>query len=181
MGRKTIVAAAASLALSAALLPQGASAQPRLVEADPPPGARLGEPPVAVRLCFHEPLARESLSQYRASVRDATGVPLPLSVAFSQDGTCLFLVPQWPAGARGSYSVFYQVRSQATGQTATGSFDFQVGVGAARPDLLRYPAITAVAAVGAAALGLVLAGLRRLVGYEPHRPRRKAEASHPQH
>jgi len=181
MRRTMAFAAAASLAASVALLPRATSAQPGLVSADPPPGARLGQPPPQVTLCFDEPLARASLSQYQASVRDALGTPLPVTIAFSQDGTCLVLVPQWPEGARGPYSVFYQVRSQATGLPATGTVDFQVGVAASRPDLFRYPAVTAAAAAGAAVLGLLLAAVRRLVGYEPHRPRREAEASSRSH
>jgi hypothetical protein len=130
-----------------------------------------------VRLCFSEPLAHASPSQYRASVTDALGTPLPATIAFSQDATCLLLTPQWPQGSKGRFSVFFQVRSQATGEPTTGSLSFQVGVGAARPDLFRYSVLTAIAAAGAAFLGLLLAGLRRLVGYEPHRPRREAQTS----
>jgi len=180
--RKVLTSAAiASLGLWGALSPPQASAQPILVSAYPGANARLGQPPPVIRLCFSEPLARVSPSQYRASVTDALGTPLPTTIAFSQDGTCLLLTPQWPQEPIGRFSVFFQVRSQATGEPTTGSLSFQVGVGGARPDLLRYSALTAIAAAGAAFLGLALAGLRRLVGYEPHRPRRESEthiASH---
>ncbi|MDT7944470.1 MAG: copper resistance protein CopC [Dehalococcoidia bacterium] len=177
MRKLLLPAAIASLGLWASLSPPQASAQPTLVSSYPGPDSRLGQPPPVVRLCFSEPLAHASPSQYRASVTDALGTPLPATIAFSQDATCLLLTPQWPQGSKGRFSVFFQVRSQATGEPTTGSLSFQVGVGAARPDLLRYPLLTAIAAAGAAFLGLLLAGLRRLVGYEPHRPRREAQTS----
>ncbi len=175
------IAASAITAGALTLTSAPALAQPQLASVDPPAGSRLANAPQVIRLCFTEPISVASTAHYRLTLTDAQGLPLPIVIAPSGGNSCLEVRPQWPAQPRGTYSLFYQVRSAATGQVSTGTISLQVGLAGARPDLLRYTALTAAAAAGACLVGLLLAGVRRLVGYEPHRPRRSAEASTSSH
>lgn len=144
----------AAFAVSAALLPQSASAHARLLETDPTSGAVLQSAPAAVTLVFSEAVtpAGAGIKVYAPSGRQ-------LAHATETRGSVLAARVD-DAGA-GTYVVLWQVYAADT-HPSRGAFAFSVGRASANP----FASLLDVPQLGTATpLGLALQSLGRFIHF----------------
>ncbi len=196
--------ALALLALGLAALaslgsPAFAQTEPiELTEADPADGARLGQPPETVHLCFSQLIRGDFLISYKLP----SGPNLDLRIAFLPNGRCLDVQPTLPDDPpEGEHTLEWQVAAATGGEEGSGELRFQIGerspavtpspaAGATPPPTtpptggttagggangdgpeILLTALITTASVGGAAVLLTLGYLlRRRIGFEPHRP-----------
>jgi copper transport protein len=118
------------VALLAALAPPAAQAHAILVQADPPPGARLSLPPDRVRLWFSEPV-EPTLTRVEVLDAERRRVDRGDLRADPQDPRRLEIsLASLPPGL---YTVVWQTVSRVDGHPARGFYTFAVGAGAIGP------------------------------------------------
>lgn len=166
-----IPALAAALA-ALACAPGTAWGHGALVASDPAPGQRLEQPPARIELRFSEGLSPRLSGADLIDAASGRALPARARVV----GPRIVVVPSSPL-PRGPYRVRWRSVSPSDGHPLEGSFDFGVGVAAARAESLqsdplarggwaRWPARSALyAALLVFAGGLFATALRRGPGH----------------
>jgi methionine-rich copper-binding protein CopC len=126
---KILVAATVLVALLAlAEWTSVAFAEPELVEATPPDGQSLDEPPTDFRLCYSEPVQMESPDQFMFVVNLPDGRSPGTRTEFEPDGICVTIdigaIENVPDGI---WSLDWLVHAQGDGSEASGTISVQVG------------------------------------------------------
>ncbi len=166
-----------------------------LTEVDPPDGARLDAPPEVVHICFSEPVAIDDSDTFDFAYTMPDGRVLGRRTAFQTDGLCVDVFPGLPEERpAGEYSIEWRVTAVEGEEESFGTIRFQVtqstsvepspaasptlketpGTGQSDgddgPDILLAALITTGVVGGAVVLFTLAYLLRRLIGYDIHRP-----------
>lgn len=186
-----LLASAALLSLTAS----PAHAQVELTETDPPDGATISAAPEVVRLCFSEPVIIEDNTTFRFNYIMPEERGLGMRIVFQPDGLCVDLHPGLPEERpEGEYRIQWQVTGVASGDLGSGTVTYQVTESTTGepetppaetpdpdqappdtddddgPDVVFLALITVAAVAGAGLLFTLGYGLRKRIGFEPHRP-----------
>ena len=168
-----------TLAMAPALLASPAYAQIQIVEADPPDGSELDEPPDVVHLCFSQPVKYRDSASFNFRYLMPDDRALGMRIVFGPGGECVDIFPGLPAvRPEGEYSLEWQVAAAEGDEEGSGTLHFMVGdtpeaAGADDddgPDILLLALITIAGVGGAAVLFTLGYFVRRRIGYDPHRP-----------
>jgi methionine-rich copper-binding protein CopC len=182
------VAFVALFSALALLLARPAWAEPRLVRAEPPNDAVLGEAPDRIDLWFDQALvldfAATEVSIERAG--ESTEVR-PLYVAVDHRDPTRLLVSPPKSLNQGEWSLKWQVTSAEDRSVSEGDYAFSISSSAPAvsegdqdggPDILLLALLTTAGIGGGAALGLLLYLSRRALGLGGHPT---TETSLPEH
>ncbi len=172
------VAFAVLLSSLALLAARSASADPRLVRAEPPNDTVLGEAPARVEMWFDQPLASDFAATEVTIAR--TGGPTeirPLYAAVDhRDPTRLLISPPQSLD-EGDYLIKWQITSAEDGSVSEGEYAFSIDSSApagsasdedSGPDILFLALITLAGMGGGTFLGLLLYLARRALGLGGH-------------
>lgn len=161
------------------LQPSPALAQLEAVEIEPEDGAVMREPPDVYHFCFSEPVEIER-PDWEFTVTSPDGTIMGTRTVFDPSGDCVDIFPGLPAPVNEGEWVFdWRVRSQASGEEASGKVIVEVDPNAPTPTPEASPgadgtdeetgdgddtaaiAVVVAVAVGIVAVAGVLFGLRR--------------------
>ncbi len=115
-------------AVAPALLASPAYAQIVIVEADPPNGAELDEPPELVHLCFSQPVKFRDSDSFSFKFLTPDDRPMGMRIVFGLGGECVDIFPGLPAvRPEGEYTFQWEVTAAEGTETGSGTVRYVVG------------------------------------------------------
>ena len=178
-----------TLAAAPALVASPAYAQIEIVEADPPDGSELDEPPDVVHLCFSKPVKYKDSESFNFRYLMPDDRALGMRIVFGPGGECVDVFPGLPAvRPEGEYTFQWQVTAAEGEEEGSGTLRFRVGEATTAPasptpapgiagaddddgpDILLLALLTTASVGGAAVLFTLGYLVRRRIGHDPHRP-----------
>jgi methionine-rich copper-binding protein CopC len=137
-------ASAAALALSFASVTLAQA--PEVIYQFPRDGASLEEPPLAIQLCFAEPIDVRDLDKggdFRFLITAPDGTPLGHRAIFQPDGYGVVVQPGISDEPEGNWTFEWRVRDRQSEEEAEGTIPFSVQAGGAGVIPAEPPACTA--------------------------------------
>ena len=123
-----------TLAIAPALLASPAYAQIVIVEADPPNGAELDEPPERVHLCFSQPIKYTDSASFNFKFLTPDDRALGMRIVFAPGGECVDVFTGLPVvRPEGDYIFEWGVAAAEGTETGSGTLRFTVGETSAAP------------------------------------------------